>query len=168
MYAFPLFFFFVSSFLIRFLTKTLIQAMSKFIAVSKQATDLDKTKVLLERRIKEVKDESKRWVEATAKANEGAKELQNQIKELKTDVVEKDTRLDHLQKKNDELSNLLKKAKEDAVAKFKASKQFTDLLDTNYAAGFEDFRLDTMENFPNIDFSSIKLNLSGAPTSSLL
>ena len=115
-----------------------------------------------------MKDESKRWAETAAKANEGAKELQNQIEELKTDVVEKDTRLDHLQKKNDELSALLKKAKEDAVAEFKASKQFTDLLDTNYAPGFEDFRMDAVENFPDIDFSSIKLNLSGAPTSSLL
>ena len=137
----------------------MIQAMSKFIAASRQATDLDKTRVLLEKRITEVKDESKRWAEAVAKSNEGVKELQNQIEELKTDVVEKETRLDHLQKKNDELNDLLKKAKEDAVAEFKASKQFTDLLDTNYAAGFEDFRMDAVENFPNIDFSSIKLNL---------
>ncbi|XP_050287483.1 uncharacterized protein LOC126726294 [Quercus robur] len=105
----------------------LFKAMSKFIAASRQATDLDKTRVLLEKRIKEVKDESKRWAEAAAKANEGAKELQNQIEELKTDVVEKETRLDHLQKKNDELNDLLKKAKEDAVVEFKASKQFTDL-----------------------------------------
>ena len=115
-----------------------------------------------------MKAESKRWAEIAAKANEGAKELQNQIKELKTDVVEKDTRLDHLQKKNDELSAILKKAKEDAVAEFKASKQYTNLLDTNYAAGFEDFRMDAVENFPDIDFSSIKLNLNGAPTNSLL
>ena len=115
-----------------------------------------------------MKGESKRCSKAAVKANERAKELQNQIEELKTDVMEKDTHLDHLQKKNDELSALLKKAKEDTVAEFKASKQFTDLLDTNYAAGFEDFRLDAVENFPNIDFSSIKLNLSGAPTSSLL
>ena len=57
--------------------------------------------------------------------------------------------------------------KEDAVAEFQSSKQFTDLLDKNYAAGFEDFRLDTAENFPNIDFSVMKLNL-GAATSSLL
>ena len=28
--------------------------------------------------------------------------------------------------------------------------------------------MDAVENFPNIDFSSIKLNLSGAPKSSLL
>ena len=40
-------------------------------------------------------------------------------------------------------------------------------MDKNYAAGFEDFRLDAAENFPNLDFSTIKLNL-GAATSSLL
>ena len=55
--------------------------MSKFIAVSRQATDLDKTRVLLEKRIKEVKDESKRWAEIAAKAKEEAKELQNQIED---------------------------------------------------------------------------------------
>ena len=67
---------------------------------------------------------------------------------------------------NDELSTLLNKAKEDAVVEFRAFKQFTDLLDTNYVAGFEDFRMDTMKNFPEVDFSSIKLNLGAA--SSLL
>ena len=69
--------------------------------------------------------------------------------------------------RNNELSALLEKAKGDAVAEFQASKQFTDLLGKNYAAGFEDFRLDAAENFPNLDFSAIKLNL-GATTSSLL
>ena len=102
-----------------------------------------------------------------AKAKEEVKELQNLNEELKTDVLEKDTRLDHLQKKNNELSALLEKAKGDAVAEFQASKQFTDLLDKNYATGFEDFRLDATENFPNLDFNSIKLNLS-AVTSSLI
>ena len=142
--------------------------MSKFIAASRQAIDLDKTRILLEKRIKEVKNKSKRWAEIAAKAKEEAKELQNQIEELKADAIEKDTCLDHFQKRNDELSALLKKAKEDAVVEFKVSKQYTDLLDTNYAARFEDFRMDAVENFPNIDFSSIKLNLGGAPTSSLL
>ena len=142
--------------------------MSKFIAASRQAIDLDKTRILLEKRIKEVKDKSKRWAEIAAKAKEEAKELQNQIEELKADAIEKDTCLDHFQKRNDELGALLKKAKEDAVVEFKVSKQYTDLLDTNYAARFEDFRMDAVENFPNIDFSSIKLNLGGAPTSSLL
>ena len=59
--------------------------------------------------------------------------------------MEKDTCLDHIQKKNDKLSTLLSKAKEDVVAEFKASKEFTDLLDRNYTAGFEDFRLDAVE-----------------------
>ena len=89
------------------------------------------------------------------------------IEELKTDAAKKGTRLDHLQKKNDELSVLLSKAKKDVVTNFKASKQYTDLLDANYATGFEDFRANAMENFPEVDFSSIKLNLVDA-TSSLL
>ena len=142
--------------------------MSKFIAASRQATKLDKTRILLERRIQKVKDESKRWVEVAAKAKDEAKELQNHIEELKTDVTEMDTRLDYLQNRNDELSALLEKAKGDAIAKFKTSKQFTDLMDTNYAVGFKDFGMDAVENFPYIDFSSIKLNLGGAATSSLL
>ena len=103
-----------------------------------------------------------------AKAKDDAKELQNHVEELKTDAIEKDIRLDHLQKRNDELSTFLEKAKGDAVAEFKASKPFTDLLDTNYAVGFEDFRMEAIENFPEIDFTSIKLNLGGVATSSLL
>ena len=70
--------------------------MSKFIAASRQATKLDKMRILLEKRIKEVKDESKMWAEVAAKAKEEVKELRNLNEELKTDVLEKDTRLDHL------------------------------------------------------------------------
>ena len=103
-----------------------------------------------------------------AKAKDDAKELQNLVEELKRDSIENDTHLDHLQKRNDELSTLLEKAKGDAIAEFKASKQYTDLLDTNYAAGFEDFRMEAMEKFSEVDFSSIKLNLGGAATRSLL
>ena len=70
--------------------------MSKFIAASRQTTELDKTRLLLETRIKEVKEESKVWAEMATKAREEAKELRNLNEELKTDVFEKDTRLDHL------------------------------------------------------------------------
>ena len=49
--------------------------MSKFIAMSRQATELDKTRILLETRIQEVKDESKKWAEVVAKAKDDAKEL---------------------------------------------------------------------------------------------
>ena len=43
-----------------------------------------------------MKDESKTWAEVAAKAKEEAKELRNLNEELKTYVLEKDTRLDHL------------------------------------------------------------------------
>ena len=44
----------------------------------------------------EVNEESKVWAEVAAKDKEEAKELQNLNEELKTDVLEKNTRLDHL------------------------------------------------------------------------
>ena len=140
--------------------------MSKFIATSKQATGLDKTSILLETRIQKVNEESKKWAGVPAQAKEKTTGLQKLIKELKTNAAKKGTRLDHLQK-NDELSVLLSKAKEDAVTGFKASKQYTNLLDANYATGFEDFKANAMENFLEVDFSFIKFNLAAA-TSSLL
>ena len=103
-----------------------------------------------------------------AKAKDDVKGLKTLVEELKANAVEKDLRLEELQKKNDEQSILPSKAKEDAVAEFKASKQYTDILDTNYAASFEDFRMDAIEKFPKVDFSSIILNLNAAATSSLL
>ena len=135
--------------------------MSKVIATSRQATGLDKT------RIRELNEESKKWAKVAATVKEKGKELLNLIEELKADVVEKDTHLDHLQRKNDELSTLLSNAKVDAVAEFKSSNEYTKLLDANYAAGFEDFRMEAIENFLEVDFSSIKLNMAAA-TSSLL
>ena len=141
--------------------------MSKFIAASRQAIGLYKTGILLETRIQELNEESKKWAEVAATAKEKGKELLNLIEELKSDIAEKDTCLDHLQKKNDELSTLLSNAKADVVAEFKSSNKYTKLLDANYAVGFEDFRMEAIENFPEVDFSSIKLNLTAA-TSSLL
>ena len=111
--------------------------MSKFIAASRQATGLDKTRILLEARIRELNDESKKWAEVVAAAEEKGKELLNLVEELNADTVEKDTRLDHLQRKNDELNTLLSNAKVDAVAEFKSSNEYTKLLDANYAAGFQ-------------------------------
>ena len=109
----------------------------------------------------------KKWAGFATKAKEEITEQRKLIEELRTDALEKDTRIDHLQKMNDELSTRLSKAKVDAVAEFKSSKAYTDVLDRNYAAGFEDFRMDAIKNFPEVDFSSIKLNLATA-TSSLI
>ena len=96
--------------------------MSKFITASRQTTKMDKTRILIETRIQEVKNDYKGWAEVVAKAKYEAKQLQNLIEELKVDIVEKDTSLDYLQKRNDELSTLLNKAKEEAIVEFKASK----------------------------------------------
>ena len=49
--------------------------MSKFITASKQAIELDKTRILLETRIQEVKDKSKKWAEVGAKAKDDTKIL---------------------------------------------------------------------------------------------
>ena len=124
-------------------------------------------RILLETRIRELNEESKKWVEVAVTAKEKGKELLNLIEELKANAVEKDTRLDHLQRKNDELSTLLSNAKVDVVAEFKSSNEYTKLLDTNYAAGFEDFRMEAIENFPEVDFSSIKLNQAATTSSPL-
>ena len=35
-------------------------------------------------------------------------------------------------------------------------------MDANYATGLEDFRMDVEERFPEVDFNSIKLNISAA------
>ena len=70
--------------------------MSKVIAASRQATELDKTRILLKMRIQEVKDDCKGLAEVAAKARDEAKEMKNLVEELKVDIVEKDTHLDHL------------------------------------------------------------------------
>ena len=128
---------------------------------------MDKTRILLKKRIQKVKDNCKGWAKVAAKAKDEAKELQNLVEELRDDVVKKVTCLDHLQKRNDELSTLLTKAKEDTVVDFRVAKKFNDLLDTNYTVSLENFRMDAIENFPEVDFSSIKLNRAVA-TSSLI
>ena len=140
--------------------------MLKFIAASKQATEMDQNRIRLEAKINEVQADYRSNAEVAAKVMDEVKELKNLAKELKADVVEKDTHLDHLQKGNDELHALLEKAKKDVVEEFKASSQFTILLVGNYATGFEDFCMDAEECFPKVDFSSIKLNIGVA--SSLL
>ena len=87
--------------------------MSKFMATSRQATELDKTRILLETRIQEVNADCKKWVGVAGKAKEEATKHKKLIEELRTDALEKDTHIDHLQKMNDELSAHLSKAKED-------------------------------------------------------
>lgn len=135
-------------------------------AVSRQAYKLDQTRVRLEAKIHDMEKESSRRAEERTKLKDEVKELRNLVEKLKADAVEKDTHLDHLQKRSDELCTLLGKTREAAIREFKASNEFTELLDKNYAASFEDFPMDAIEYFPRVDLCPIKLCV--AAESSLL
>ena len=129
--------------------------MSKFMVTSKQAYELDHTRVSLEAKIYDMEKESSRRMGERMKLEAEVEELKNLAEELRTDIVEKDTCLDHLQKQNEELKSSLNQAKDEVIKEFKSSKAFIDLLDANYAASFEDFRMDTLELFSEMNVDSI-------------
>ena len=54
----------------------------------------------------------------------------------------------------------MEKAHEEAIASFKNSDEYKSRLDSRYAAGYEDFRADAKEIFPDLDFDSFKLPLT--------
>ena len=43
---------------------------------------------------------------------------------------------------------------------FKKSDEYKSRLDSHYVAGYEDFRVDAKETFPDLDFDSFKLHLA--------
>ena len=49
--------------------------------------------------------------------------------------------------------------REATIREFKASSEFTDLLESNYVASFEDFCVDALKHFLRMDFSPIKLRI---------
>ena len=134
--------------------------MTKFMAASRQAYELDKQKVRLEVKIRDMEKESSHWAEARTKLKDKVKELKNLVEDLKIDAIEKDTCLDHLQKRRDKLYTLLGEIREVAIRELKASSKFTNLSDKNYTAGFEDFRMDALEHYPRMDFNPIKLRVA--------
>ena len=81
--------------------------MLKFMVVSKQATEMDHERIRLEARVREVQVDYRSRAEVATKVMDEVKELKNLVEELKVNAIEKDTRLDHLQKRNDELHILL-------------------------------------------------------------
>ena len=72
--------------------------MTKFMAMSKQAYKLDKTRVMLKAKIRDMEKESSHRMGERMKLEVELKELKNLAVELRTDIVEKDIHLDHLQK----------------------------------------------------------------------
>nr|POF12175.1 hypothetical protein CFP56_29603 [Quercus suber] len=108
--------------------------MSKFMAASKQAFELDHEKVRLE-----------------AKICNTEKELGRRMGErMKLEA----------KKQNEELKSFSSQDKDKVIKEFKSSKAFTDLLDKNYAVGFEDFSMNALELFLEMNFDSIKLRIA--------
>ena len=88
------------------------------------------------------------------------------FRSLKADNLEKDTRIVHLEGQVSGFASSLEKAREEAIAAFKKSNEYKNRLNSHYAAGYEDFRADAKEAYPDLDFNSFKLPL--ATESSLL
>jgi len=94
------------------------------------------------------------------------KELRNQVEELKTDSIEKETRINHLEVKCQGFTSSLENTKKEAIATFMKSNDFTNCLDQHYVAGYEDFRSDAKEAYLEMDFDFFKVPI--AAESSLL
>ena len=77
--------------------------MSKFMAASRQATKMDQERIRLEARVCEVQADCRGRVEIATKAMDEVKEMKSLVEELKANAIKNDTRLDHLQKRSDEL-----------------------------------------------------------------
>ena len=70
--------------------------MSKFMAASRQAYELNKDRIRLEAKVRDMEKESSHKTVERMKLEDEVKELKNLVEELRTDIMEKDTRLDHL------------------------------------------------------------------------
>ena len=71
--------------------------MTKFMVASTQVADLDKERIRMVMKIKDMEKDSSRRMGERMKLEDEVKELKNLTEELRADIVE-DTRLDHLQK----------------------------------------------------------------------
>ena len=147
--------------------------MSKFYTASTQAKELCEEAKTAREKNKELnkevlpkKGEVIRLTEDLNRLYGVETKLKNEVEELKADFVEKETRIVHLEGQVSEFNSSLEKAREEAVAAFKKSDEYKNRLNSHYAAGYEDFRADAKEAFPDLDFDSLKIPL--ATKSSLL
>ena len=64
--------------------------------MSRQATKLDQERIRLEMRVRDLEKQASSKVGERVKLEDKVKELKNLVEELKVDIIEKETRLDHL------------------------------------------------------------------------
>ena len=150
-----------------------MQAMSKFYITTCQAKEFAAEAKTAKDKAKELnneillkKGEVLRLTEDFNRLQGSETKLKNEVEELKADNLEKDTRIVHLEGQVSEFASSLEKAREEAIAAFKKSDEYKNRLDNHYAAGYEDFRANAKEAYPDLDFNSFKLPL--ATESSLL
>ena len=72
--------------------------MTKFMAASMQAYELDHTKIRLEAKIHDIENKLSHRTGERMKLEAEVAKMKNLVEELRTDIVEKVTYLDHLQK----------------------------------------------------------------------
>ena len=134
--------------------------MAKFYTTSSQARELNDEAKALRTKNKELKDElllkkgeGIRLTEELTRLHGIEKELWNQVEELKTDSIEKETHICYFEGKCQELTSSLENARKDAIATYMNSSDFTNRLDQNYVACYEIFALMPMR--PILGWNSI-------------
>ena len=147
--------------------------MSKFYTASYQAKEFREEAKTSKEKAKELnnevllkKGEVIRLTEDLNRLQGIETKLKNEVEELKAGDIEKETRIAHLEGQVSKFTSSLEKACGETVVAFKKSDEYKNRLDSNYAAGYKDFRANAKETYPDLDFNSFKLPL--ANESSLL
>ena len=146
--------------------------MSKFYTASSQTKELCEEAKTAKEKNKELNKEvllkKGEVIRLTEDLNclHGVETKLKKVKKLKADSVEKETRIVHLEGQISAFNSSLEKAREEAIVAFKKSDKYKNHLDSHYTAGYEDFRANAKEAFPDLDFDSLKIPL--ATKSSLL
>ena len=147
--------------------------MSKFYTATCQAKELAEEAKTAREKAKELNNENLlkkgeviRLTDEVNRLLACETKLKEEVEERKADGVEKDTRIAYLEGEVSGFASSLEKAREEATLAFKKSDELKNRLDSHYVAGYEDFRADAKEAFPDLNFDSFKLPL--ATESSLL
>ena len=141
--------------------------MSKFYTTSYQAKELCEEAKTSKEKAKELnnevllkKGEVVRLTEDLNRLQGIETKLKNEIEELKADTIEKETRIAHLEGQVSKFTSSLEKACGEAVATFKKFDEYKNSLDSHYTVGYDDFRADAKEAFPELNFDTFKISLA--------
>jgi len=141
--------------------------MSKFYTASYQAKELCEEAKTSREKAKELNNEvllkKREVIRLTKDLNhlQGIEtKLKNEVEELKAGDIEKETRIAHLEGQVSKFTSSLEKACGETVAAFKKSDKYKNRLDNHYTAGYEDFRADAKEAFPELNFDTFKIPLA--------